>query len=183
MDLSVLWCLGPDFDKQTVVSLLSDSNYVESGWPQPPTPNWLMSSPSQWNNSLMQEAPIYTPRSVISELEPQSPTSGATKRPFSDVSNRISGKKEMIYYSFLKTFFCCFFLLAGRSFTGGNPPPPKLEFSTPVRSLTPDLYSRVTSSIKRSRVAPTLVSSSSSYETPPPPQPLPSITSTLDSAE
>jgi hypothetical protein len=109
MDLSVLWCLGPDFDKQTVVSLLSDSNYVESGWPQPPTPNWLMSSPSQWNNSLMQEAPIYTPRSVISELEPQSPTSGATKRPFSDVSNRISGKKEMIYYSFLKIFFCYFF--------------------------------------------------------------------------
>jgi hypothetical protein len=94
MDLSVLWCLGPDFDKQTVFSLLSDSNYVESGWPQPPTPNWLMSSPSKWNNSLMQEAPIYTPRSVVSELGPHSPTSAATKRPFSDVSNRTSSKKK-----------------------------------------------------------------------------------------
>jgi hypothetical protein len=90
MDMSVLWCLGPDFDKQTVYSLLGDCNYVESGWPQPTTPNWLMSSPSQWSNSLMQEATIYTPRSVISELGPQSPTSGATKRPFSDVSNRSS---------------------------------------------------------------------------------------------
>jgi hypothetical protein len=91
MDMSVLWCLGPDFDKQTVCSLLSDCNYVESGWPQPPTPNWSMSSPSQWSNSLMQEAPIYTPRSVVNELGPQSP-SGSSKRPLSDVSNRSSSK-------------------------------------------------------------------------------------------
>jgi hypothetical protein len=98
MDLSVIWSLGPDFDKQTVYNLLSDSNYVESGWPQPPTPNWLMSSPSQWSNSLMHEAPIYTPRSVVSELGPQSPTSAATKRPFSDVSNRTSSKKRSFIY-------------------------------------------------------------------------------------
>jgi hypothetical protein len=53
-----------------------------------------MSSPSKWNNSLIQEAPIYTPRSVVSELGPQSPTSSAIKRPFSDVSNRVSGTKK-----------------------------------------------------------------------------------------
>ena len=99
MDMSVLWCLGPDFDKQTVCSLLSDCNYVESGWPQPPTPNWLMSSPSQWSNSLMQEAPIYTPRSVVSELGPQSPTSASSKRPLSDVSNRSSGEWKMNNFS------------------------------------------------------------------------------------
>ena len=93
MDLSVLWCLGPDFDNQTVFNLLSDSNYAESGLAQPTTPNWWMPSPSQWNNSSMQELPVYTPLSVMSELGPQSPTSGATKRPFSDVSNRTIGKK------------------------------------------------------------------------------------------
>jgi hypothetical protein len=84
----------------------------------------------------------------------------------------------------LRKFIFCFYLLVGRPFTG-NQPPPKLEFSTPVRSLTPDLFSRVPSSIKRSRVAPALVSSSnsSSYETPSPPQPLSSVMSTVDSAE
>ncbi|CAF4936313.1 unnamed protein product, partial [Rotaria sp. Silwood2] len=87
--------------------------------------------------SSMHEPPIYTPRSVMSELGPQSPTSSATKRPFSDVSNRTT---------------------IGRSFTG-NQPTTKLEFSTPVRSLTPDLYSRVPSSIKRSRITPALASS------------------------
>jgi hypothetical protein len=179
MDLSVLWCLGPDFDKQTVFNLLGDSNYIESALAQPTTPNWWASSPSQWNNASMQEAPIYTPRSVMSELGPQSPTSGATKRPFSDLSNRTTSEKNKDLYFMLKFIFL--FLLVGRPFTGNQPPPPKLEFSTPVRSLTPDLYSRVSSSIKRSRVAPTLISSS--YETPPPPQPMPSMTSTIDSAE
>jgi hypothetical protein len=105
MDLSVIWCLGPDFDKQTVFNLLSDSNYVESGWTQPTTPNWWMSSPAQWNNVLMQEAPIYTPRSVMSELGPQSPICSATKRPFSDVSNRSTSKTnsdfKKIYLLFL----------------------------------------------------------------------------------
>jgi hypothetical protein len=110
MDMSVLWCLGPDFDKQTVYSLFTDCNYVESGWPQPPTPNWLMSSPSQWSHSLMQEAPIYTPRSVVSELGSQSPISAPTKRPFSDVSNRTSSKIKKIMDFFLKVDFCfCLF--------------------------------------------------------------------------
>jgi hypothetical protein len=98
MDLSVLWCLGPDFDKQTVFSLLSDSNYVESGWTQPTTPNWFMSSPSQWSNSMMQEAPVYTPRSVMSELGPQSPTHGSTKRPFSDVTNRSTSNRKNFFW-------------------------------------------------------------------------------------
>ncbi|CAF1213712.1 unnamed protein product [Adineta steineri] len=161
MDLSVLWCLGPDFDKQTVFNLLGDNNYVESGFAQPTTPNWWTPNSSQWNNSLMQEAPIYTPRSVMSELGgPQSPTTSAAKRPFSDVTNRTMG----------------------RSFNNNQPPPPKLEFSTPIRSLTPDLYNRLPSSIKRSRVTPTL--NSSNYETPsPPPQQMPSGGSTVDSAE
>ncbi len=70
------------------------------------------------------------------------------------------------------------FLIVGRSFNGNHPPPPKLEFSTPVRSLTPDLYNRVPSSIKRSRIT-AAFGSSSSYETPPPPAPLASA----DSAE
>ncbi len=100
MDMSVLWCLGLDFDNQPVFNLLNDSNYVESGWPQSTTSNWLMSSPSQWNNSLMQEASIYTPRSVINELGPQSPISSAIKRPFSDVSNRTSSKSKIISYLF-----------------------------------------------------------------------------------
>ncbi|CAF1082426.1 unnamed protein product [Rotaria sordida] len=158
MDPSVLWCLGPDFDKQTVLSLLGDNNSIDSGFMQPTTPTWWMSSPSQWNISSMHEPPIYTPRSVMSELGPQSPTNCATKRPFSDVSNRTT---------------------IGRSFAG-NQPTTKLEFSTPIRSLTPDLYSRVPSSIKRSRIAPAFTSSSL-YETPP--APLPPTGSTVDSAE
>ena len=94
MDLSVLWCLGPDFDKQTVLSLLGDHQYPDSIFMQPTTPTWLMSSPSQWNISSMHEPPVYTPRSVMSELGgPQSPNSGANKRPFSDVSNRATCKK------------------------------------------------------------------------------------------
>lgn len=71
--------------------------------------------------------------------------------------------------------------IVGRPFTN-NQPATKLEFSTPVRSLTPDLYNRVPSSIKRSRMTPALASSST-YETPPPPAPLPSAASTIDSAE
>jgi hypothetical protein len=93
MDPSVLWCLGPDFDKQTVLSLLGDSNYSDSAFMQPTTPTWWMSSPSQWNTSTMHEPPAYTPRSVMSELGPQSPTNGATKRPFSDLSNRTTSKR------------------------------------------------------------------------------------------
>lgn len=92
MDLSVLWCLDPDFDKHTINNLFIDSNYAESGWPQPTTPNWLMSSPSKWNNSLMHDVSIYTPRSVIHELEPQSPTCSVSKRPLSDLSNRTTSK-------------------------------------------------------------------------------------------
>lgn len=92
MDPSVLWCLGPDFDKQTVLSLLGDNNSLDSGFMQPSTPTWWMSSPSQWNMTSMQEPPIYTPRSVMSELGPQSPSSGSTKRPFSDVTNRTTSK-------------------------------------------------------------------------------------------
>ena len=61
----------------------------------------------------------------------------------------------------------------------GVQPLPKLEFSTPTRSLTPDLYNRVSSSIKRTRVAPT-IGASSAYDTPSPPQP---SSSTFDSAE
>ncbi|CAF1011563.1 unnamed protein product [Adineta steineri] len=162
MDPSVLWCLGPDFDKQTVLSLLCDNNSMDTAFMQPTTPTWWMSSPSQWNTSSMHEPPIYTPRSVMSELGPQSPTNGAaTKRPFSDVTNRTTN---------------------GRSFTNNNNHPiNKLEFSTPVRSATPDLYSRVpSSSIKRSRITPALAST---YETPPPPAPFPSNTTNIDSAE
>ena len=71
--------------------------------------------------------------------------------------------------------------LVGRSF-GNHQVPAKLEFSTPVRSMTPEMYSRVPSSIKRSRMTPAMASSST-YETPPPPLPLPSAASNLDSAE
>ena len=71
------------------------------------------------------------------------------------------------------------FSILGRQFTNTQPIN-KLEFSTPVRSITPDLYSRVPSSIKRSRITPSLAST---YETPPPPAPFPSTTSTNDSAE
>ena len=93
MDMSVLWCLGPDFDKQTVFSLLGDSNYIESTWSQSSISNWSTSSPSQWNHSLLQEASIYTPRSVVSELDgSQSPMINAIKRPLSDLSNRTSSK-------------------------------------------------------------------------------------------
>jgi hypothetical protein len=104
MDLSVLWCLGPDFDKQTVFSLLGDSNYAEPGLAQPTTPNWWLSSPSQWTNASMPEPSIYTPRSVMSELGPQSPTSGATKRPFSDVTNRTTSKIKIDFHSISKLF-------------------------------------------------------------------------------
>lgn len=92
MDLSVLWCLGPDFDKQTVSSLLNYSDSTEIGLTQSATSNWWMSSPTKWSNTFMHETPIYTPRSVMSELELQSPTSANIKRPLSDVSNRIMGK-------------------------------------------------------------------------------------------
>ena len=177
MDPSVLWCLGPDFDKQTVLSLLSDSNSIDSGFIQPTTPTWWMSSPSQWNHSVTHEPPIYTPRSVMSELGPQSPTNGATKRPFSDVSNRTTSNRR--YLTDFRIFF--HFLIVGRPFTSGRPIT-KLEFSTPIRSLTPDLYSRVPSSIKRSRIALTMATSSS-YDTPPPPAPLPPPSSTVDLAE
>ncbi len=47
-----------------------------------------------------------------------------------------------------------------------------------MRSLTPDLYNRVSSSIKRSRITPAFTSAST-YETPPPQ----SVASTIDSAE
>jgi hypothetical protein len=106
MDPSVLWCLGPDFDKQTVLSLLGDSNSMDSGFMQPTTPTWWMSSPSQWNiSSMMHEPPVYTPRSVMSELGPQSPTNGATKRPFSDVTNRTTSKRRFLA-NFRVEFFC-----------------------------------------------------------------------------
>ncbi|CAF2154417.1 unnamed protein product [Rotaria magnacalcarata] len=165
MDLSVLWCLGPDFDKQTVSSLLNDSYCVESGLTQSITSNWWMSSPSKWNNSLMHESDVYTPRSVMNELEPQSPTSASIKRPLSDASNRT---------------------ISSRSLTNSKPPPPpppppKLEFLTPVRSHTPDIYNRVSSSVKRTRAAPTLAPSST-FETPPA-QAIPSASSAIDSAE
>ncbi len=104
MDYSVLWCLGPDFDKQSVLSLLGDSNSIDYGFMQPTTPTWWMSSPSKWNASAMHEPPVYTPRSITSELGgPHSPTSGATKRPFSDVTNRTTSKKK----GFLKNIFFC----------------------------------------------------------------------------
>ncbi|CAF3613838.1 unnamed protein product, partial [Rotaria sp. Silwood1] len=163
MDLSVLSCLGPDFDKQTVFNLLSDSNYIESGLTQSTASNWWASSPSQWNNSLIQ-VPVYTPRSVMNDLEPQSPTSATIKRPLSDVSNRT---------------------IAGRSLTN-NQTPPKIELSTLVRSPTTDLHSRVPSSIKRSRLAPNFFSStvSSSYETSPPTtQQSSDVVSTIDTTE
>jgi hypothetical protein len=202
MDPSVLWCLGPDFDKQTILSLLGDGNCMESAFMQPTTPIWCMSSPSQWTHtSAMHEPPIYTPRSVMSELGPQSPTNAATKRPFSDLSNRTTGtgmtRPMSIHASNIAILFCfllvylktktnenfCFSSFeANRSFSN-HQVPTKLEFSTPVRSMTPDLYSRVPSSIKRSRITPALTSSSSSYETPPPPLPVPSATSSIDSAE
>jgi hypothetical protein len=94
MDYSVLWCLGPDFDKQSVLNLLGDSNSMDYGFMQPTTPTWWMSSPSKWNTPSMHEPPVYTPRSITSELGSQSPTSGATKRPFSDVSNRTTSKNK-----------------------------------------------------------------------------------------
>jgi len=107
MDPSVLWCLGPDFDKQTVLSLLGDNNSIDCGFMQPTTPNWWMSSPSQWNTSSIHEPPIYTPRSVMSELGPQSPTNGATKRPFSDVSNRPTSKRR--FHNNFPIFFLSFY--------------------------------------------------------------------------
>ncbi len=109
MDYSTLWCLGPDFDKQSVLSLLGDSNSIDYGFMQPTTPTWWMSSPSKWNISSMHEPPVYTPRSITSELGPQSPTSGATKRPFSDVTNRTTSNKKI----FVKWIF--FHLCRSRS--------------------------------------------------------------------
>ena len=94
MDPSVLWCLGPDFDKHTVLSLLGENNPMDTGLMQPTTPTWWMSSPSQWNTSSMPDPSVYTPRSVMSELGSQSPTSGAAKRPFSDVTNRTNSKRK-----------------------------------------------------------------------------------------
>ncbi|CAF3945491.1 unnamed protein product, partial [Rotaria magnacalcarata] len=99
-------------------------------------------------------------------LEPQSPTSASIKRPLSDASNRT---------------------ISSRSLTNSKPPPPppppppKLEFLTPVRSHTPDIYNRVSSSVKRTRAAPTLAPSST-FETPPA-QAIPSASSAIDSAE
>jgi hypothetical protein len=67
-----------------------------------------MSSPSKWNISSMHEPPVYTPRSITSELGPQSPTSGATKRPFSDVSNRTTSKKKTDFRLILeRNFYFC----------------------------------------------------------------------------
>lgn len=184
MDPSVLWCLGPDFDKQTVLSLLGDHQYPDSFFMQPTTPTWLMSSPSQWNPAAsMHEPPVYTPKSVMSELgAPHSPTSGATKRPFSDVSNRATCKEKHPFSSSLE--FSSSVFEVNRSFNSQQQVPTKLEFSTPVRSMTPDLYNRVpSSSIKRSRMTPALATTTSTYETPPPAAPLPSAASTMDSAE
>lgn len=178
MDYSVLSCLGPDFDKQSVLSLLGDSNSIDYGFMQSTTSAWWISSPSKWNASLMHEPPIYTPRSITSELGPQSPTSGVNKRPFSDVTNRTAGK---IKFRKLFIFSIFLFFVVNRPFAS-NQPITKPEFSTPVRSLTPDLYNRLPSSIKRSRITPALASSST-YETPPPPAPLSSAASTIDSAE
>ena len=77
------------------------------------------------------------------------------------------------------------FQLVGRTYPSNQSAATKLEFSTPIRSLTPDLYNRMPSSIKRSRITPALAAAtaSSTYETPPPPAPLPSAASTIDSAE
>ena len=109
MDLSVLYCLGPDFDTQTVYSLFSDGNYPDATFTQSHTANWWMSSPSQWNHALTHEVPIYTPVSVMSELGPQSPTSSVAKRPFSDVTNRTTSKKKATIILF------CFHFLTSRS--------------------------------------------------------------------
>ena len=109
MDYSVLWCLGPDFDKQSVLSLLGDSNSIDYGFMQPTTSAWWISSPSKWNTatSSMHEPPIYTPRSITSELGPQSPTSGVNKRPFSDVTNRTAGREKS--RKDRRQLFLCFF--------------------------------------------------------------------------
>jgi len=161
MDLSVLWCLGPDFDNPSVFNLLNESNYVEPNWSQSSSSNWLMSSPTQWTPSFISETSIYTPRSVVNELEGQSPLHAPIKRPLSDLSNRIS---------------------MNRSFPTSSPIPAlKLDFSTPVKPLTSDLYNRLPSSIKRSRAS-TIIPST--YETPsPPPQTVPSNSSSFDSSE
>ncbi|CAF1370729.1 unnamed protein product, partial [Adineta ricciae] len=147
MDLTKLWCFGPDFEKQTVFNLLSDNNYIDSCL----TSHWWPSSPSRWNHALMPEPHVYTPRSVMSELGSQSLGSTASKLPLSDVSNRSSTGRTMI------------------SNQTALPPLPKLDFSTPIRSRTPDLYNRSSSSassssssssaMKRPSVAQTLMSS------------------------
>ena len=93
MDLSVLWCLGPDFENSSVFNLHNENNYIESNWSiTNTTSNWLMSSPTQWTQTFLSDTMVYTPRSVVHELEPQSPLASSIKRPLSDVSNRISSK-------------------------------------------------------------------------------------------
>ncbi|UJR31020.1 hypothetical protein I4U23_018530 [Adineta vaga] len=54
IDLSELWCIGPDFEKQTVFNLLSDNNYIEPSF----TSSWWTPSPSRWDHALMPESHV-----------------------------------------------------------------------------------------------------------------------------
>lgn len=93
LDLSELWCFGPDFETHSVFNLLGDNTYAEPCLTQSSAAsNWWMPSPSRWNQALVPEGQVYTPRSVMSELGPQSPASVVPKRPLSDLSNRPTGE-------------------------------------------------------------------------------------------
>jgi len=166
MDLSVLWCLGPDFENSSVFNLHNENNYIESNWSiTNTTSNWLMSSPTQWTQTFLSDTMVYTPRSVVHELEPQSPLASSIKRPLSDVSNRIS---------------------INRSLANNTPITPiKLDFSTPIKTLTPETYPRLppTASIKRSRANSTMIPSVYETPSPPPAQPISSNATPFDSSE
>lgn len=99
--------------------------------------------------------------------------------PMSAIAPRVRRNRRFPFHDFSFLVF-----EVNRSFNSQQQVPTKLEFSTPVRSMTPDLYNRVpSSSIKRSRMTPALATTTSTYETPPPAAPLPSIASNMDSAE
>ena len=75
MDLSVLLCLGPDFDQQTVVRLLDERSYTES-------------------NAMADKRFVETPRAALNELESHMFASLVNKRSFSDLSNRVSSRRR-----------------------------------------------------------------------------------------
>ena len=88
--------------------------------------------------------------------------------------------------NFFNSLFLCVFISVNRSLANNTPITPiKLDFSTPIKTLTPETYPRLppTASIKRSRANSTMIPSVYETPSPPPAQPISSNATPFDSSE